>query len=60
MAARIYGLEREVMDLECSQRGKEAIIKRLLEINRAIIPRSSDRAERIYGRLCKLFMKLNR
>ena len=52
---RIYGLEREVMDLEVSYRDKSDICERLLEINRAIIPCSSDRAERIYKRLCALF-----
>lgn len=57
--AEAYGLEREVMDLEVSQRGKGDIIKRLREINRAIIPRSSDRAERIYRKLCRLYEKLS-
>ena len=55
-----YGLEREVMDLETSQRGKGDICKRLLEINRQIIPCTSERAGRISEKLGDLFVKLRK
>lgn len=56
-----YGLEYEVECLAASQRvhDKEVIKKRLLEINRLIVPRTSARAERIYGKLSDVFGMLS-
>lgn len=56
-----FGLEYEVDCLAVSERvnDKEAIRKRLHEINRSILPMTSARAERIYEKLCQVFAKLS-
>lgn len=56
-----FGLEYEVDCLAVSERvnDKEKILKRLLEINRSILPMTLARAERIYEKLCQVFQKLS-